>query len=350
MHSNVATRLRPPRTWREPARHYLVAIEDSWFRLLLGLFDGFQRATDGFWRERGVRSAFASITTGSISCPSGLGSDATPVKVTIGGVETFLTDSQQFPLEYACRLWPEGCYCIMPSFRGDANDARHLGQFFHSEAELPTGLDGLLSTIEDYLAALADFYVHEFRDLIWSSAGTVEHLERLADPTTPFTRLTFDEAARALNDVEGGIRTAPDGRWRTLTNAGERALLDRFGDFVWVTHHDELGVPFFQASDVGADGRRLARNADLLMGIGETVGAGERHQTADEVRAALARHQVPETERETYEWYIRMREATPLRTSGFGLGVERFLSWLLRHDDVRDIQLLARENGVRILP
>jgi hypothetical protein len=77
--------------------------------------------------------------------------------------------------------------------------------------------------------------------------------------------------------------------YRSLARAGKLELMRRFGDFTWVTHHDELGIPFFQASDVGPDGRRVARNADLLMGIGETVGAGERHERADDVREALPR-------------------------------------------------------------
>jgi uncharacterized protein DUF4145 len=32
----------------------------------------------------------------------------------------------------------------------------------------------------------------------------------------------------------------------------------------------------------------------------------------------------------------------PMRTSGFGLGIERFLLWVLGHDDIRDIPLVPR--------
>lgn len=44
------------------------------------------------------------ITTGSISSPMGLGSDSIPVKIQLGGRDTYLADSMQFALEYGCRF------------------------------------------------------------------------------------------------------------------------------------------------------------------------------------------------------------------------------------------------------
>ncbi len=345
-----APHYRPHGSWRDPDRHFLTALKSPWYRLLVDLVDGFLHATDSFWQARNVRNAPLSLTASAISCPIGLGSDAEAVRVDLAGVPAYLSDSQQFPLEFACRLCPGGAYCVMHSFRGEAVDSRHLSQYLHSEAELPVGLDELLATIEAYIRHLAAFYHTYFATAIAQVAGTASHLEKVANGSTPFVRVTLAEAATVLADVEGGIRDAPDGRWRALTSVGERALMDRLGDFTWVTHHDELGVPFFQASDVGADGRRVARNADLLLGIGETVGAGERHATAAEVRDALDRHQVAPADQASYEWYVQLREVAPLRTSGFGLGSERFLLWLLQHDDIRDLQLLCREPGRTIAP
>ena len=83
-------------------------------------------------------------------------------------------------------------------------------------------------------------------------------------------------------------------------------------------------------------------NADLLMGPGEVVGCGQRHKTASEVLEALARHSV---ESEPYEWYIGLKSEFPLQTTGFGLGVERFLLWLTGHDDIRDLQIVPRDHG-----
>ncbi len=121
--------------------------------------------------------------------------------------------------------------------------------------------------------------------------------------------------------------------------------MEMFGGYVWVTHWDHLAVPFYQAFADGS--QNVALNADLLFGIGETVGAGERHVDEDAVTQALRLHSVDD---EPYEWYRVLKREAPMRTSGFGMGVERLLLWVLDHDDIRDLQLLPRSNGQRDIP
>ena len=83
------------------------------------------------------------------------------------------------------------------------------------------------------------------------------------------------------------------------------------------------------------------------MGIGETVGCGERHDAYEELLKSLEVHEVAEDE---YEWYINMKRKKPLNTSGFGMGIERFLMWVLKCDDIRNMQVCLRFNGKNILP
>jgi aspartyl/asparaginyl-tRNA synthetase len=237
-------------------------------------------------------------------------------------------------LEYGCRIGAQGCYGILPSFRGDEPDGTHLGQFTHSEAEILGGLDELVDYVEGYVRALASALVDEQGARLRREIGDVSHVERMA-AAERFERLTFDEAAALVDDVPGAVVTRRAGRH--LSRAGERALLDRVAEFLWVTHFDHLSVPFYQAFAPGDD--TVAVNADLFFGPGEVVGSGQRHRTGEQVRRALAMHEVPESE---YAWYVRLKDALPMETSGFGLGVERYLMWVLRHDDIRDIPLVSR--------
>lgn len=103
-------------------------------------------------------------------------------------------------------------------------------------------------------------------------------------------------------------------------------------------------MPFYQASSAN---HKSAKCADLLFGIGETIGCGERHSTKDEVLQALKEHEVSEI---PYRWYINIKESYPLTTAGFGMGTERFILWLLKHDDIRDCQILPRFNGEIFIP
>jgi asparaginyl-tRNA synthetase len=322
---------------------FLRVLKDPQMRLLVDLQDLVTRATTDFWSRRGARTMHLPITTNSISSPLGLGSDSLPVEIDLFGERTYLADSMQFMLEYGTRLSEGGAWYLMPSFRGEEADARHLNQFFHSEAEILGGLGDVMDVAEEYVRHLTSVVLREYGDRVAELVGTTDHLQEMVDGG-PFPRLTLDEAEAHLGD-DGRSIVHHEAGFRVLTSHGERRLIDELGPFVWVTHFDHLSVPFYQA--YGDDDMRTSRNGDLLFGIGEVIGCGERHVDGAQARRALAHHQVPES---AYEWYVRLKDQHPALTSGFGMGVERWLVWVLRHDDIRDMALLPRYNGVRMIP
>jgi asparaginyl-tRNA synthetase len=321
-------------------QRYLAILDDPMYTCLVDLQDLVSYETARFWRERQVRALHLPVTTGSISSPMGLGSDSLPVQVDMFGVPTYLADSMQFMLEYGCRLAPNGCYYLMPSFRGEKADSTHLSQFFHSEAEIPGTLDDVITVADSYVRYLASAVLEHLSGEVAGVAGGVGHLEAFLASTT--ARMTFDEAVDALGGEDACFEVHD--QWRTITRLGEAKLIDQYGPGVWLSHYDRLSVPFYQA--VEETGTK-ALNADLLLGPGEVAGCGERHTTAEDVRAALVRHGVAERD---YQWYVDMKEHRPLHTSGFGMGVERFLMWVLRRSDIRELQLVERYNGEVTVP
>ena len=324
--------------------HYLRVLDSSWYRLVVSLQDLVSVLTATFWAEYGVQTIHLPVTTGSISSPMGLGSDSKPVKVDLFGIDTYLADSMQFCLEYGCRLVPKGCYYVMPSFRGEAPDSTHLCQFFHSEAEIPGTMDSVMRYVELYLRHLCLGIMNRYESEIFELGGRTEHIEHVCKGQNVFKAITFDEACSLLDSNLEYIRIG-DAGWRALTRAGENRLTALLGDFVWVTHWDHLAVPFYQAFAVSNDAKAI--NADLLFGMGEVVGAGERHDNPEDVIRALRQHKVEAGE---YQWYIELKDKYPMRTAGFGMGIERFLMWVLSHDDIRDFQILPRINGTQVLP
>lgn len=248
----------------------------------------------------------------------------------------------QFMLEYGCRLNPAGAWYIMPSFRSEPADDTHLNEFFHSEAEIPGALDDVMDGVEQYfrnittgaLARMKNHYVPD-QDL--------SHIEQFLQ-TRAIPCITFDNATVELGNDPNLVEHHSG--WRTITRAGEQRLLSLFDGPVWLTHFDHLSVPFYQAycSQYEAS---VAANADLLCGAGEMIGAGERHSTGDQVRHALRHHEVPDKD---YTWYIQMKDAFPMQTSGFGLGVERWLQWLTKTGDIRNLQLVPRVHDFPTIP
>jgi asparaginyl-tRNA synthetase len=327
------SRLSPPSLSGDSRATFLERARSPWYALVADLQDVVLHATASYARERGVRNLHLPVTTRTITCPSGLGSDASPVPVTVGAVETYLADSMQFLLEYGCRIASQGCYVILPSFRAEIPDKRHLSQFTHSEAEIPGRLPDVIAYVEGYVKTLATAVLDGYGARLADAIGDVSHLERMAGHDGPFASVTFAEAVKLLE----GEGIYDNGNWRRLTARGELELMRRVGEFVWVTHFDHLAVPFYQGFG-DLDGN-TATNADLLFGIGEVVGLGERHVGGETLRAAIAKHKVVASD---YAWYVRMKNEMPMTTAGFGMGVERFLLWVLRHDDIRDIPLAPR--------
>ncbi|NLW26323.1 asparagine synthetase A [Acetivibrio saccincola] len=342
---NSSRTISPRKSWKDLKNHYIHLFEDPWYKILAEVQNLISIYTMEFYKNKNIKTLYLPVTTGSISSPMGLGSDSSPVKVELCGVETYLADSMQFMLEYGCRMFKEGCYYIMPSFRGEEADERHLCQFYHSEAEIPGTLDDVMKLVEEYLIYLSRRLLEEFSEQMFLVNGDNSHIERFASSNRPIERITMQEALKLLESESDECFDTHSAGFKVINRHGEKRLMSMFDGVVWLTHFDHLSVPFYQCFD--KYDRSKALNADLLMGIGEVVGSGERHETGKEVMEALDYHEVS---REEYEWYCTMKEKYPMKTSGFGLGIERFILWLFKHDDIRDCQILPRFNGVNIVP
>ena len=146
--------------------------------------------------------------------------------------------------------------------------------------------------------------------------------------------------------LDAAIDMMPDAKWWEYAVAGERFLIQKYGGFVWLTEMDHLSVSFYQAYVVGSNMTK-AKAGDLLMGLGETLGMSERHLTAKQAEDALNHHEIP---LESYARYLGIREVHIMQTSGWGMGCERYLCWLLQHDYVRDFALIPRLKGEKFLP
>ena len=94
-------------------------------------------------------------------------------------------------------------------------------------------------------------------------------------------------------------------------------------------HGRLVRVSFYQAPD--PDNANKVINADLIFPPiikdafgGEIVGCGQRQDNCQKMLESLSRQNIKS---EHYEWYINLRKLPTYKiTSGFGLGVERFIT------------------------
>lgn len=330
-------------SWRQPDSFFTAVLRSPWYRTIGVLIAEIHAATHRFYAERSFSSIPLPITCHSVSSPFGLGSDSLPVSVELFDTSLFLADSMQFHLEYLLRQGFEGLYYLMPTFRGEDPDARHLNQFFHSEMEMKGRLEDVMRTVEEYIRYCTNAVYQKYRDRIEQLNGGIQHIEHFLNQNLSIPRITFEET-KTIVPRKQPYYIFLDGQELSLTGKGEAVLLEYFQGPVWLTHPLLKAVPFYQAS---MPDEEHACCADLLMGIGEIVGCGQRHKTAEETLAALISHRVDPQE---YDWYVRMKQEAPIQTTGFGLGIERLLLWLLNHNDIRDIPLFNRLKGFESAP
>jgi aspartyl/asparaginyl-tRNA synthetase len=271
----------------------------------------------------------------------GLGSDSSPVKIQLNNHDIYLADSMQFCLEIGARLNKRGAYYIMPSFRGENVDERHLNEFAHSEVEIKGFLTDIMNLAEEYIKYMVQNLLDELSEEISLIAGTTEHLKIVIDKK--FQCIHYQDALQELerhNGANSDMNGIPN-----ITSKGEKILLSKYGDFTWLTNLPFKLVPFYQAQD--KDNPKYSYSADLLAGIGEILGSGQRVLTVEDLENSLAQHKVGIN---NYLWYREMRKISTIQTSGFGLGIERFILWILKHNDIRDCTLLLRNHKELLIP
>lgn len=335
-------------------------IRHRYFDALMTLRHFVQMAShDFFSRQQGARNVDLFMLTPSISSPMGPGSDSEPIDLTFGGIKTHLVDSSQFGFEPLLIQSPGMVYCYLPSLRGEDPDARHLNQFFHCECEMTGTLNDVMQVVEAYVRTLSDMLIAlepVVRVASEAPSATFMALTQTAESSS-FPRLSFSEAVKMLQgrpDADQLVRITAHGR--DITAAGECALLEMHGQQtpLWVTHYDRDRVPFYQKPVVGSP--NTVENADLLFPAlrptafgGEVSGCGERQNSSAEIRESLRRQ--GGISEEPYRWYVELRDRPDYQTtSGFGLGIERFLAWALAKERIQDVILYPRLKGVRTYP
>jgi asparaginyl-tRNA synthetase len=68
-------------------------------------------------------------------------------------------------------------------------------------------------------------------------------------------------------------------------------------------------------------------------GYGEIIGGGQRIHDGELLRTRLKDHHLPE---DAFQWYLDLRQYGSVPHAGFGMGIERAVSWICGLDHVRE--------------
>ncbi|EGC39969.1 hypothetical protein DICPUDRAFT_44848 [Dictyostelium purpureum] len=257
------------------------------------------------------------------------------------GTPAYLTQSSQLYLETMCPVVGD-VFCIAQSYRSEkARTRRHLSEFTHLEAEMPfITFEDLTDRIEFLICDVVERMLKIDGDLVRSIK------EDVAVPKRPFMRMDYKEAIEYC--VKNGIKKVNEDGTESdfqfgddIPEAQERKMNDQIGCPIFLRRFPHAMKAFYMKRC--PEDKELTESLDLLMpGVGEIVGGSMRISDYDELLNAYKRE---ELDAEQYYWFTDQRKYGSGQTGGYGLGVERFLTWILGLPHIRDVCSYPRFTG-----
>ena len=250
------------------------------------------------------------------------------------GEPAFLTQSGQLYLEAGAMAFGR-VFDFGPVFRAEKSKTRrHLTEFWMMDAEyLYLTHDESLDLQEAYVKALIQGVLDRAPHALETLERDTELLKNYI--SEPFQRITYDEAIDLLqaheNDEDTDYEHLEHGD--DFGSPHETWISNYFGVPTFVINYPTEIKAFYMKPVPGNESRVLC--ADLLApeGYGEVIGGSERETDYDKL---LDRIKSNGLNPDDYAFYLDLRKYGSVPHSGFGLGLERMVTFVAGTKHIRE--------------
>ncbi|PTQ84715.1 asparaginyl-tRNA synthetase [Trichococcus patagoniensis] len=317
-----------PITPKEHGTDFLMDHRHLWLRssrqhAIMKIRNEIIRATYEFFNQEGFIKVDPPILTGS--APEGT---TELFHTKYFDEEAYLSQSGQLYMEAAAMAFGK-VFSFGPTFRAEKSKTRrHLIEFWMMEPEMAfMHQDQSLEVQEKYVAYL----VQSVLDNCDIYLDTLERDKELLKKYTqlPYERISYDDAVALLNAngfddiVWGDDFGSPHETF--IANQSERP--------VFILNYPKAIKPFYMKEH--PDRPEVVLCADMIApeGYGEIIGGSEREVDYQRLSEQIEKFGLS---KDDYAWYLDLRKYGSVPHSGFGLGLERMVTWISGTEHIRE--------------
>ncbi|WEE37447.1 asparagine--tRNA ligase [Lactiplantibacillus paraplantarum] len=316
-----------PITPKEHGVDFLLDHRHLWLRskrpwAIMNIRNEVIRATYEFFNQEGFIKMDSPILTGS--APEGT---TELFHTEYFDRDAYLSQSGQLYAEAGALAYGK-VFTFGPTFRAEKSKTRrHLIEFWMIEPEMAfMHQEQSLEVQERYIAFLVQGVIDHCQyalDILGRDVETLKKYTKL-----PYPRISYDEAIELLKENDFDVDWGVD-----FGSPEETFLADHFDQPVFVLNYPKAIKPFYMKPHPTRDDVVIC--ADLLApeGYGEIIGGSER---ATDYNYLLDQIKQAGLNPDDYAWYLDLRKYGSVPHAGFGLGLERFLTWITAEDHVRE--------------
>jgi asparaginyl-tRNA synthetase len=240
--------------------------------------------------------------------------------------KAYLTQSGQLYGEAGAMAFGK-VYVFGPTFRAEKSKTRrHLTEFWMVEPEVA------FNDLNDNMELAEEFLEHVVQSVLKNRQPELQTLGRnlkfLENVKKPLPRISYDEAVEILKKKGISFEWGND-----FGGTDETVISEQFDRPVMVHRYPSAVKAFYMKRD--PQNPKVALAVDVLApeGYGEIIGGSQREDSLDLLLARIKEHNLPQS---AFEWYLDLRRYGTVPHSGFGLGVERTVTWICGLDHIRE--------------